>query len=69
MTKKKCSVLIDLIKDKFKHGKEKHNNSKKLNEIKKVRQEDLRKANIMVFGRTKILREKKINCISQFLES
>ena len=69
MTKKKCSVLIDLIKDKFKHGKEKHNNSKKLNEIKKVRQEDLRKANIMVFGRTKILREKGNNCNSQFLES
>ena len=55
MTKKKCSVLIDLIKDKFKHGKEKHNNSKKLNEVKEVRQEDLRKANIMIFGRIKNL--------------
>ena len=63
MTKKKCSVLIDLIKDKFKHGKEKHNNSKKLNEVKEVRQEDLRKVNIMIFGRANKFREIKIEII------
>ena len=39
--------------DKFKQWD--LNNIEKLNEIKKVRQEDLRKANIMIFGRIKNL--------------
>ena len=53
MTKKKCSVLIGFIEDKFKQWEEKLNNNKKLNEVEEVRQQDLRKENIMIFGGAK----------------
>ena len=46
-------------KIKVKQWEEKLNNSKRLNGVEEVRQQDLRKANITIFARTKNLREKK----------
>ena len=68
MTTKKYSVLIDIFEDKFKQWNENlnnnnNNNNKKSNEVKEVEQEDLRYANIMIYGRKKTSKKQRTEII------